>query len=121
MVHVFLVDSDGTMQVLDTPDGCQDLAGFERWRTTVWGSEAVRGLGARFFPVLASGDLVVGPDQVPSFLKECALLRVSLDVIAQADPDKDVAAYKDQISVRLANIQIAAGRALGLGGGVMVW
>jgi hypothetical protein len=120
-VDVFVVDEDGEMQVLDTPDGCQDLAGFENWRTKVWGSEPVRALGARFFPVLAEGDLAVEPDQVPDFLKECARLRAGLDAIVAADPDADREVLKDVISVRLANIQIAAGRALGLGGGVLVW
>ncbi|GAB3427973.1 hypothetical protein [Flindersiella endophytica] len=120
-VDVFVYAEDGQLEVLDTPEGCQDLAGFESWRTTVWGSEVVRSLGARFFPLLAEGDLTVEPSQVPAFLRECALLRVSIEQIAAADPTKDRDRYREQISVRLANIQIAAGRAIGAGGGVLVW
>lgn len=110
------------MQVLDTPAGCADLAGFESWRTTVWGSEAVRSLGARFFPVLASGDLTVAPDQVSDFLRECAMIRANLAaVVPAADLGHSREWYLDTISQRLANIQSAAGRALEAGGGVLVW
>ena len=74
-----VTNADGRTEVLDVPEGVSDLAGFESWRTTVWGSEAVRSLGAEFFPVLATGDLTVPPEQVPDFRRECAALR--------ADPD----------------------------------
>ncbi|GAA2221665.1 hypothetical protein GCM10010360_46290 [Streptomyces nogalater] len=74
-MEVFLVDADGERQVQDVPDGCSDAAGPESWRTRVWGANAVRSLGAGFFPVLAEGDLWVEPGQVPAFLRECLLLR----------------------------------------------
>ncbi|WP_230423502.1 hypothetical protein [Streptomyces radicis] len=60
-VDVFVVEAGGAIRVLDVPAGCSDLAGFERWRTTVWGSDAVRSLGARFLPVLAEADLRSSP------------------------------------------------------------
>ncbi|MFE7395037.1 hypothetical protein ACFU9K_49015, partial [Streptomyces sp. NPDC057582] len=66
-MSVFVVDADGKRQVLEVPEGCSDLAGFERWRTSVWGSEVVRSLGATFFPVLADADLQVAAGQVPEF------------------------------------------------------
>ncbi|MFE0019885.1 hypothetical protein [Amycolatopsis sp. NPDC059021] len=120
-VHVFLLD-EGEMRLLDTPACCEELAGFERWRETVWGAEAVRALGARFFPALAGGDLTVMPDQVPDFLVESKMIRANLDTIApEADPGHSHAWYVETISWRLANIQIAAGRALGVGGGILIW
>lgn len=122
MVHVFVLDEDDETQVLDTPAGCADLAGFESWRTTVWGSAAVRSLGARYFPVLASGDLTVPPGEISDFLRECAVIRANLDAVApSADPTHSHEWYAATISSRLANIQIAAGRALGVGGGVLIW
>ncbi|MFB8237547.1 hypothetical protein ACFC58_13445 [Kitasatospora purpeofusca] len=88
-VHVFVVGEDGKRNLLDVPEGSSDLAGFERWRTSVWGSEVVRSLGATFFPVLAGGDLTVAPDQVADFLDECALIRSNLELVAAgADPAK---------------------------------
>lgn len=122
LVDVFIVGDDGEMCLVDVPDGCSDMAGFESWRRTVWGSSAVGSLGARFFPELAGSDLVVGPDQVSDFLVECALIRCNLEALA---PRRDSAARDEgpvrQVSERLANIKGAAQRALRLGGGVVIW
>lgn len=121
-VDVFVLGDDGEIRVLDTPECCEPLAGFESWRSTVWGSAAVRALGAQFFVVLADGDLTIAPDQVPDFLRECATLRASIGDIAPTDsPRHPRHWYLETISARLANIQIAAGYALGIGGGVMIW
>ncbi|MFD8321393.1 hypothetical protein [Kitasatospora purpeofusca] len=122
LVKTFVVDEDGKMNLLDVPEGSSDLAGFERWRTSVWGSEAVRSLGATFFPVLADSDLTVMPDQVADFLDECALIRSNLGLVApSADPAKSHAEYVRQISERLRHVEDAATRARGVGGGVIIW
>jgi hypothetical protein len=121
-VDVFVVGADGARQVLDVPDGCSDLAGFESWRTRVWGAEVVRSLGARFFPVLADADLYVEPEQVPAFLCECVLLRENLEeIVSGTDPVRTVEELRHQISERLTNIEDAAGRAQAVGGGVLIW
>jgi hypothetical protein len=121
-VDVFVVGEDAQMDVLDVPAGSSDLAGFESWRTVVWGSEAVRSLGATFFPVLASGDLTVAPNQAADFLAECALIRSNLELVApSADPAKSHAEYVRQISERLRNIEDACERAQGVAGGVLIW
>ncbi|MFE6868157.1 hypothetical protein ACFVFS_16530 [Kitasatospora sp. NPDC057692] len=121
-VHVFLVDARGEVRVQDTPEGHADLAGFEDWRTRVWGSEAVRSLGAGFFPVLAGADLHVEPEDVPAFLRECRLLRENLErIVAETEPVRTAEEHREAISARLAIIEDTAGRALTLGGGVLVW
>lgn len=121
-VDVFVVGADGEMQVLDVPAGCSDLAGFERWRTAVWGSEMVRSLGASFFPVLANDDLRVEAQQVQAFLAECVLLRKNLEQIAaNTDAVRTVDEHRRLISQRLANIEDAARRAREMGGGVLIW
>lgn len=56
-------------------------AGFESWRTEVWGSPQVRALGAEFCPRLAAGDLFIESAQVRRFQSEC-LLREHLGAIA---------------------------------------
>ncbi|KAB7845038.1 hypothetical protein [Streptomyces mobaraensis] len=121
-VDVFLVREDDGIRVLEVPDGCSDLAGFERWRTTVWGSQAVRSLGARFFPVLAGDDLRVDADQVRAFRRECAVLRENLeDIVAGVNPVTTAGKLLGQLSDRLANIEDAARRAEEVGGGVLIW
>src|SRR5579859_3458322 len=99
-VDVFLVGDDGKDDLQEVPAGSSDLAGFERWRTVVWGSEATRALGAKFFPVLAEDDwLRVEPAQVADFQAECVLLRSNLEVVApSADPFKSHAEFVEQIS-----------------------
>jgi hypothetical protein len=114
MVHVFVDEPDGEQTVLDAPGPGADLAGPESWRTTVWGSPAVRALGARFFPVLDGNNVTVDPEDVPAFLEECALLRANLAAFA---PDGDV----ERVGHRLGNIERASRRALEVGGGVLVW
>ncbi|MFF8375808.1 hypothetical protein ACF07V_06755 [Streptomyces sp. NPDC015661] len=121
-VDVFVVGADDERTLLDVPEGSSDVAGFERWRTSVWGSEALRSLGARFFPMLAGGDLTVAPDQVADFLAECALIRSNLELVASStDPAKSHGEYVRQISERLRNIEDAAERARSVRGGVIIW
>ncbi|MCN9242663.1 hypothetical protein NGF19_17990 [Streptomyces sp. RY43-2] len=122
-VDVYVVGEDDQMRVLDVPASASDLAGFESWRTTVWGSDAVRALGARFFPALATGELVtVAPDEVDEFLGECALIRRNLEhVTPAADSTQSHATHVQQISQRLKNIEDAAERAKAVAGGVLIW
>ena len=49
----------------------RDLAGFEVWRTTVWGAEAAIRRGAYFLPTLAKGDLYVEHEELDAFEAEC--------------------------------------------------
>lgn len=124
-VGVFTADENGKMlEVFDVPEGSSNLAGFESWRRTVWGSEAVRSLGAQFFPQLAKDDLYVYPDQVQGFIEECALLRSNLSLISRGSAASALDRELDQeevVSWRLANIEDAAARALAVGAGVVIW
>ncbi|MEW1829503.1 hypothetical protein [Streptomyces sp. NPDC088196] len=115
-VDVFLRDADGQWNVLDVPEGCNDSAGFENWRETVWGSAPVRALGCVYLPVLASSDLYVEAADVPEFLRELALLREHLGAVAAA-----VGERTDLVESRLDNIEAAALRAREIGGGVLIW
>jgi hypothetical protein len=120
-VNVYIEAENGTMQeVFDPPEGGSELAGFEGWRKTVWGSEAVRSLGARFFPQLADSDLYVCAKEMPAFIEECALLRANLALICRSS-GASKGEYEETVSFRLANIEAAATRALSMGACVVVW
>lgn len=122
LVHVFVLEEDGRRQILDPTAPGGDLAGFERWRTLVWGAEPVRALGARFFPVLATGDLTVAPGDVLDFLRECDLFRTNIPAIVPTDdPHHSHECFERRVSERLTNIERAAAHALEIGGGVLVW
>jgi hypothetical protein len=127
-VDVYVPSAQGGIEVLDVPPECSDAAGWERWRTEVWGSEAVRSLGARFFPRLATEDLTVAPDEVSDFLAECDLVRAHLARIADhmrseagTGSRKSEAEHAEDVRRRLDNIVDAARRALGVRGGVIIW
>ena len=139
---MFVYGPDGEWRVLEPVAAGHDLAGFESWRRSVWGSQLVRSLGAEFFPWLAHGDLRVEPGEVALFASECALLRDHLELITpQPDPlnqhavsvvvadgkarmikpADSLAAFRGTVSARLMNIERAAARALRIGGGVTIW
>ncbi|WP_030231685.1 MULTISPECIES: hypothetical protein [unclassified Streptomyces] len=122
-VDVFLREPDGQWRILDVPEGRDDSAGFESWRVTVWGSEPVRALGARFLPVLADGDLVeVEAEDVADFLGEVALLREHLDAIAEGTRgEREFDEHRRGLVRRLRNLEVAALHARVIGGGVIVW
>lgn len=51
-----------------------NLAGFESWRSEVWGSPAVAKRGAVFLPRLREGNLFVPAKHFGEFRAECAAL-----------------------------------------------
>ncbi|MER6122938.1 hypothetical protein ABT173_09675 [Streptomyces sp. NPDC001795] len=121
-VEVFVREPDGEMRILDVPDDVYRSGGFESWRTTVWGSEFVRSLGARLLPVLAGNDLHVEAGEVPDLLREVALLRTHLDAIALGtERPRTLEEHRDGIGDRLRIIEESARKALEIGGGVLIW
>lgn len=116
LVHTFVYDADGGHVFLEDPEHGETLAGFESTRTRLWGSEAIRGLGSRFFPQLDGGDLHVEQEEIDGFLAECGALRPHLDYLA-GQGGYDV----DYVTMRFDNIVAAALRAKAEGGGIVVW
>lgn len=117
-VDVWVVDQEKVSgrRILDVPPNASDLAGFERTRRTLWGTAAVRSLGAAFLPRLADGDLWVDVDEVAAFAAECAMLLAERAAITAA-----TGYGEDFLEFRLANMIAAAQRARSAGGGVVVW
>ncbi len=63
---------------VDWDDGSY-MAGGERARWNLWGSEAVRRRGATFLPQLADSDMWVGPDELAAFVAEVRALQADVD------------------------------------------
>ncbi|WUH91777.1 hypothetical protein OG900_17760 [Streptomyces sp. NBC_00433] len=116
LVHTFVYDADGGRDFLEDPEYGETLAGFESTRARLWGGEAIRSLGSRFFPRLSDGDLYVERGDIEDFLAECAALRPHLDGLAQQG------GYDfDYVTERFNNIVAAAVRAKAEAGGIVVW
>ncbi|EST33709.1 hypothetical protein [Streptomyces roseochromogenus] len=121
LAEVFVREPDGAIRILGVPDDLYRSGGFESWRTTVWGHEFVRALGARFLPLPAEGDLCVEAGDAPEFLREVALLRARLDAVAHGTGrPRTVEERRHQIGTRLRIIEESAHKALETGGGVLV-
>ncbi len=56
--------------------------GFERYRVELWGTEAVRGVGAEFIPRLASQDLYVGHVDLDALELEARSIEAAAETIA---------------------------------------
>jgi len=137
VVYVVVTDASGEESEL----GESLAAGFESWRTEVWGNPQVRALGAEFFPRLASGNPVsIKPHELARFQRECVLLRANLDAICRGvdlSGQRGLAVdmgtgqvtsaaalgevFRQLVSVHLANIEDAAQRAAQAGGEVVIW
>jgi hypothetical protein len=70
----------GDYAYLDAVD--VDAAGFESYRFTVWGSQALRRRGLRLLPRLRERDLFVYPEELDAFADECAAIRGDAEAIA---------------------------------------
>ncbi|GES32543.1 hypothetical protein AB0G60_17005 [Streptomyces angustmyceticus] len=122
LVHTFIRNADGDWDLTEDPPDGGHLAGGERWRTAVWGSESARALGARFLPRLASGDLYVEADEVAAFLEECMTLRNKSETFVAGLREPSDPALLVNVESKLDNFIAASRRALEAGGeGVLIW
>jgi len=91
------------------------LAGFEIWRTSVYGSASVRQRGARFLPQLATGDLLIEGADLFAFQEECAFILRNVVEVAS-----DVGVDVETLRFRLSNMVAAADQAISIGGAVWI-
>ncbi|WP_145219399.1 hypothetical protein [Planctomycetes bacterium TBK1r] len=68
------------VSVPDLDSGC--AAGFECYRTRLWGSRSLTDRGAAFMPALKANDLYVTPDEFDAFRDELAMIHRNARMIA---------------------------------------
>lgn len=88
IVQAYRRDPTGAIVDLDispTPPH-NDLAGFERWRTTVWGNESARALGLVLLPRLAREDLYVEGAKLGDLQAEVELMIDHARTIVGTEP-----------------------------------
>jgi len=96
-------------------DGPAGLAGVERTRTMLWGSETVTALGARFLPRLAREGLWISNAELDDFAKECEILLEHVQMLDTATPWDE-----DYIARCLRNFIDAVASAKQVGGGIVI-
>ena len=71
--------STGETQEFTNWDAGHHMAGVERARWELWGSDAVKRRGAKFLPQLAESDLWVAPEELEGFVLEVRALVADVD------------------------------------------
>ena len=104
---------NGDLEVVE-PDGVgADLAGFESWRTELYGATAARELGLVLLPQLAQADLqCTSREELQTLRSECLTILENLERFSK--PAEDV-------KRRVGNILRAVERALNESWGVIIW
>jgi len=108
--------TSGDTQEFTDWDAGHHMAGVERARWELWGSESVRRRGAKFLPQLAESDLWVPPEDLEAFVAEVQALFTEVDALRAElgrGPDCSLPHY-------LNNFLRAAAYARARGGGVNV-
>lgn len=115
-ISIFATDTGSGEPGLPTLiEGPRGLAGVERTRTMLWGSEVVTTLGARFLPRLAHEALWISNTELDDFAKECKLLLEHAQLLGKATPWDEV-----YISRCLRNFIEAVASARQVGGGIVI-
>lgn len=117
IVQPYRRDATGVLVDLDispTPPH-NDLAGFERWRTAVWGSGAARALGLVMLPRLACEDLYVEGPELGDLQAEVELIIDHAHAIV--GPERNAI---EQLVFRAHNILEAIRLARAVEGGVYI-
>ncbi|MEU4399242.1 hypothetical protein [Micromonospora orduensis] len=123
-ISVWIPDDDAYAgrDIVADPPGTSTGVGAEGLRSELWGSAAVRRLGATFLPRLADitdenrGNLQVPPGQLDAFEREVALLAENVEQLS-AGTGYDA----DRILRYLANMRHAVQRATVVRGGIVIW
>ncbi|MCZ7375180.1 hypothetical protein [Micromonospora sp. WMMC250] len=123
-ISVWVPDDDAYAGrgVVDDPPDSSTAFGPEGARHKLWGSTAVRQLGATFLPRLADitvenrGNLQILPGQLHAFEQECVVLAENVAHLSVA-----TGYDADRILHYLANVRSAVERAKAVRGGVIIW
>ena len=106
---------DNGYDEIELPKG-RDLAGGERWRTEVYGSELLRGLGLEALPELAAGDISAFGEELLTIKKEANLLLENISEISTS-----LGIEEEKLRFRIKNISDACDQASARGAELRIW
>jgi len=115
-VEVYTTDDNGEMVLHDPKDYSETLAGFESYRTEVYGSELAKRLGFKVLPTLASNNIYAKGQEVNKLKTEAeTIMREASAFAEQFNNDAETIKY------RADNIRKACIRARKMQGNVVIW
>jgi hypothetical protein len=112
-VDTYIYDENGEMKYLQAESG-KDLAGFESYRNTFYGSDFVKSLNLKKLYSLREGDLWAEGKELNELETEVKTFMKNLDKFVRRIEDKL------HFEFRLQNILDAIKKAKEIGGGVVV-
>lgn len=115
LVNTFKRNQDGEL-IIDDTEHSLELAGFESFRTTFYGSHAAKELGLTILPSLATQDVWVSGSELSGLRRE---VEIVLDHLNQFVEESQCGL--DTLQQRAFNILAAIDRAESIGGGVVIW
>ena len=116
LVNAYTRGPDGSMMIIESEDHSQELAGFESYRQTLYGSRAARALGLQLLPTLDGSDLYAEGDDIQRLYAEAELALANIKSF-----EAETGATSDSLRARFENIIAAARQASAVGGGVVIW
>lgn len=116
VVNAYVRDSCGEMNFIEPEHSWEELAGFESYRRTLYGSQAALSLGLKLLPILANSNVYAeGPD-LEQLRHECELALVNVELF-----EAESGACAESLRSRFENIICAVERASRVGSGVVIW
>ena len=115
-VNVYTTDDDGKMVMHDPKEYSETLAGFESYRTTLYGGELAKKLGFKVLPTLASTNIYAKGQEVNKLKLEAEIMMREASAFAE-----HVKEDADGIKRRADNIRKACIRARKMQGNVVIW
>lgn len=116
LVNVYVMDEAGEMVEQEPKKASEEMAGFEVYRTTFYGSDLAKRLGLTLLPTLVVGNIYAEGKQINQLKAEAeVMLREAAAFAEQVGRDADhVEFYAD-------NIRKACIRARKMQGRVVIW
>jgi hypothetical protein len=115
-VHAYVRNAQGKMSFIEPDDPSEELAGFEVYRRTLYGSRAAILLGLRLLPRLAEGDIYAVGDDLVILRADAEMALTNLRMF-----EAESGATAERLRPRFENILRAIDRAERAGGGVVIW
>ena len=104
------------MVILEPESHSEELAGFESWRKTVYGSRAAQSLDLKLLSSLATEDVYARGVDLQRLQVEIETALANLSIFAE-ESGADV----NSIRFRFENIIKAVRKAINIRGGVVIW
>ncbi len=116
LVNTFVRTSTGEMDIIEPDCHSEELAGFESYRQTLYGSRAALSLGLQLLPKLATEDVYAEGADLGRLRTEAELSLANIELF-----EEESGGTAESLRSRFENIIGAVRRASCVGGGVVIW